>query len=210
MTHAPAADVRPTARSLGPRLSDETLIALGPRRAYETLVAARAHGSWQQVAARAAFVLIVFATAATVMATRVVSVPTLLTVAMCWVFVPAIQLIAGFALCRHPPETRVSLPRAVELLFLAHVPWSVWLLAAGLAAVWIPSGVILVNLIYVTALVPIVWTPRLIAAFCRSVLGCTAAQARLRTIAHQAFTWAIIAGYIILSIQPWARFGGAS
>ena len=79
----------------------------------------------------------------------------------------------------------------------------------ALAALWIPPGRALVNLLYATVLVPLVWTPPLIAGFCRSVLGCSTTQARRRTIAHQAMTWAVILGYAILAVQPWSRTGGA-
>jgi predicted metal-dependent phosphoesterase TrpH len=44
-----------------------------------------------------------------------------------------------------------------------------------------------------------------VAGFCRSVLGCTVAGARRRTLVHQATTWAVIAAYAILAIQPWSH-----
>ena len=55
----------------------------------------------------------------------------LLSQTVCWSFVPALQLVRGSLLIASAPRRRVTFPRAVELLFAAHGPWSLWLVATG-------------------------------------------------------------------------------
>lgn len=189
-----------------PLLSDAWLIATAPSRTFEALVAQDPRGSWPRAGAPIGFSLAVLGVAATVLATRTVALPTLLSVAACWLFVPAIQLAAAAWVCRRAPEPRVSGRRAVELLFTAHLPWTLWLIALALTAVWLdpgPSFDVLLALVFI----PAIWTPVLVLAFCRTVLGCPAPEARRRMMVHQALAWGAIVAFAIATIQPWARYG---
>ena len=90
-----AAEARSTRSHAGLQLSDGMRIALAPARTYEALVASDVPGSWPRALAGPGFPLLVFATAASIAATRVASLPTVLTVAACWAFVPAVQLLTA-------------------------------------------------------------------------------------------------------------------
>ena len=54
-------------------------------------------------------------------------------------------------------------------------------------------------------LVPAVWTTIIVFAFCRTVLGCTPARARLLTALTRTMTWAIFFTYVFLMSGFWAR-----
>lgn len=193
-------------RAREPLLSDAWLVATAPSRTFEALVAADAGGSWPRALAPIAFGLAVLATAATVLATRVVALPTLLSVAASWVVVPLIQLGTAAWLCRGVRKPRVALPRELELLFIAHLPWTLWLIVLAAAALWLDPGPAYDRLL-LGVLVPAIWTPLLLAAFCRRVLGLSPSDARRRTAVHQAMTWGAIVIFAIATIQPWARYG---
>jgi hypothetical protein len=144
-----------------------------------------------------------------VAATHRVSGSLILSQTVCWSFVPALQLATGGVLVWSVRGRRISVARAIELLFAAHGPWSFWLV--GLAgALTITANQFLP---LATAIVPAAWTSIILNVFCREVLGLTAPQARLRTLGHQALTWLLVLGYlevvsqlavrVIDRLQPW-------
>lgn len=101
-----------------------------------------------------------------------------------------------------------SLPSALDLFYVAHGPWSLWLLAIAAAALCLPSGMPHLTLVEATGLVPLVWTARLIYAFNRQVLQQDARQALRRTLLHQAITWALFIGAYAQAVQVWPRILG--
>lgn len=124
--------------------------------------------------------------------------------ALAWSFVFAIQVIGAAILIRRP--TTVSRPRAYDLLFAGHVPWSLWLLAM--------SGFVLLtdnaDLEFAAAvgLIPAMWTARIMFVFCRVVLQITREQARRRLLVHQMFIWSFTVVYIFVAAALWPRFLG--
>ena len=188
--------------------SDAIRVALAPDARYRELAAAADVGSWQRALKGPALAGLVFATCGSVIATTAASLWTILSVALCWLFVPATQLLGAWLMCRRSLTPDLTATRAIELQFLAHAPWSLWLVGLGFASIWFPPKPFL-SLIVVTVLVPAVWTPVILASFCRSVLRLDAHKARRRTAAHQLAIWALIAVYALLSIQPWARMGAS-
>jgi hypothetical protein len=122
-----------------------------------------------------------------------------------WSFVPAIQLLAGMLLIASAPRRAVSVPRAIELFFACHAPWSLWLLFATAWIVLAPMPFPGLGVFALSALVPAVWTATIVSAFCRVALLDGAPRARLRTAAHQASTWTILLGYVFWSGGVWPR-----
>ena len=106
-----------------------------------------------------------------------------------WSVVVALQVAIAVSLIAAPSKRTVGLPRALDLFFASHAPWSLWML---LAAAWStsPFGHRTVPVL-VLALVPIVTTPRMIAAYFREVLELDPRHALGRTAAHQAITWTL-------------------
>ena len=192
------------------RLSNAARVALAPGATYGALAASRAHASWIQALAGPLITAVVLGTTLSVAATHVASLRAVIGVALFWSFVPAVQLFSAWTICRRPPRANVTLPRAIELLFLAHLPYSLWLVGFAAGSFAVPPGPALVNGLLASAVVPVVWTPLLIAAFGRAVLGCTPREARRRTIAHQAITWGVILALAILAYQPWVGSGGGA
>ena len=190
--------------------SDAVRVALAPTRAYSELVAKpHAPSSWFHALAGPALYGLVLGTALSIAATHVASIIGVVSVALFWSFVPAVQLFTAWIVCRNP-SVRIELPRAIELFFLTHLPWSMWLFAAAAGTFWLAPGPTLVQGVVVAALVPLVWTPVMIAAFCRAVLGCSVRDARRRTALHTAITWGVILFLSILADSTWARFGGGA
>lgn len=124
---------------------------------------------------------------------------------LCWSFVPVLQLMTGSMLIATGRERRVSFARGVELLFAAHGPWSLWLVAIGTLQTVTPNQ----NVVFVTALAPAAWTAWLLLAFSGEVLGWPAGRARVRVLAHQAATVLLILGYMELGSRLWVRVIGA-
>ena len=191
-------------------LSDEARLAFAPGATYASLTASRGHASWSRAIAGPLFGALLLGTALSIAGTHVASLPAVLGVGLFWSFAPAFQLLTAWTICRRAPRPRVTLPRAIELLFLAHLPYSLWLVAFAMSSFVLAPGPALVNGLLLTAIVPIVWTPLLSSAFSREVLGCSPREARRLTILHQALTWALILALAILAYQPWTRVGGGA
>jgi hypothetical protein len=115
----------------------------------------------------------------------------------CWSLVIAIQAAIAIAVIAGPARRTVGLPRAFDLFFASHIPWSLWFLAV---AAWAPSPLGRpMTPALVAALAPLVLTPRIIAAFFREVLEMDPRHARVRTAIHQTITW-----LVFLAIASWA------
>ena len=179
----PARDAEVTSKQGRPEViqsSDAVRVALAPTRAYSELVGQpHAPSSWFHALAGPALYGLVLGAALSIAATHVASVVGVVSVALFWSFVPAVQLFTAWIVCRNP-SVPIELPRAIELFFLIHLPWSMWLIAAAAGTFWFAPGPTLVQGVVITALVPLVWTPVMIAAFCRAVLGCSVRDARRR------------------------------
>ncbi len=124
--------------------------------------------------------------------------------AICWAFVPALQVLTGLALVGTAPA--VPRRRAVALLFLGHAPWSVWVLAMGALGLVVPM--LGLGALAISALVPLALTLRILDAFCREVLRLPRAVARRRVLAHQALTWTMVFLYLQTASQFLPRLIG--
>jgi hypothetical protein len=127
-----------------------------------------------------------------------------LTGIVCWSFVSLIQALVAALVIGRVRQRAVSMARALELLFMSHVPWSLWVVVlTGLFTfTTVPLGL---TVTVPSLLIPAAWTAFLISAFCRVVLGCPPAYARLLTTMHQTATWTIFFTYVFLVSGFWAR-----
>lgn len=183
-------------RLLPHRFSNDVRIAITPAETFPLLIAERTRGFWLAALARPAFVAFVLGCVTSMSATGVVSAITILSGTVSWSFVPALQLATGLWLCRRPPAPSTDRLRALELLFQTHVPWTLWILLIGFRLILFPLGQSGLELLLATAIVPAIWTRRLLRVFCIHVLGCDRADARRRTRIHQLTTLAIGVFYI--------------
>jgi hypothetical protein len=122
-----------------------------------------------------------------------------------WSFIPILQLLTGGGLVASAGRRRVSFPRAVELLFAAHLPWSLWLVATTVFQTFRPDPYIVIG----SGAVPIAVTVVLLLAFGREVLCLTGREAKVRVAVHQAATVLLILVYIELATRLSIRIIGA-
>ena len=179
-------------------------LALAPSDTYRHLMAEPVRGTWLRALERPAFVAVIIGTAVTLCAARRVSFDLVVMGIVCWSFVPIIQVVIGAIVIGQARGRPMTLPRCLELLFVGHLPWSLWtLILVGLytfTRVPLPLAVEVLSL-----LVPGVWTTRIVFAFCRTALGCTPARARVLTAAHQTMIWIAFFTYVILVSGFWPR-----
>jgi hypothetical protein len=183
-------------------LSSELKLALAPAATYQTLVDEQTTGPWWMALARAAFYLLLFGALVAITATGHITLGLMFHITLSWNVLIAWQALAGAVIVLPAMDRRVSLSRAFELLFLAYVPWALYGLAmTALAVLAEPDLSALV--VAVTAVVPIAWTSVLVAGFCRTVLGKTAAGARRLTLVHQLVIWGGTFGYVWFAVGGW-------
>jgi len=179
-------------------------LALSPAATYQQLIAEPVRGSWLRAFERVAFVAVMIGTAVTLSSARRLPPALLLVGIVCWSFVPLTQWLIGLVLIGRGRGRPIGVPRCLELLFIGHLPWSLWILImVGLETFTplpIPQTVQALSLV-----VPATWTTIIVSAFCRTALGCTPARAWVLTAAHQAMTWTAFFAYVTLTSGFWPR-----
>lgn len=185
-------------------MSPEIQVMLAPGPTYRRLLLRARPISWVAALGRPAMSAVVLGTSLAVWATGHVSGRLVLSLTVCWSFVIAIQVLAALALIV-PVRRRVTVPTALDLLFVAHGPWSLWLMGS---AVWVimssPIGRP-ARFHAATGLVPAVWTALMVFAFCRVVLECDRRDATRRTLLHQGIIWSVTLGIFAFAVQLWPR-----
>lgn len=186
-------------------LSTAVRFMLGPEEMYRGAVAATTRASWLRALRTPALIAVLLGVITAIAATGRITASLVVSQTLVWAFVPALQVITAAMVIASVRRRRVDFPRALELLFAAHGPWSLWLIVfAASQGVAVNTDVMLAS-----ALVPIAWTAVLVAAFAREVLGLTASSARRRAFAHQAASVALMVIYIELATALWTRIIGA-
>jgi len=180
---------------------------LAPDREYARLAGVIEPAPTWRALSRPALTLLILGAASAAGSTGRVDAALVLSGTLCWSFVVAIQIAAAVVFIRSARPSDVDTRRALELLFLAHGPWSLWILAVAAAAMAVPS-IVSLNVILAGALVPSAWTAALLVAFCRRVLNDDRRRALRRTAGHLAVTWAFILGYLAVATQLWPRILG--
>jgi hypothetical protein len=134
-------------------------------------------------------------------ATRHVTAPLAFDTTLAWMPVVAVQVGIALLLIARPARRTVGVARGLDLFFVGHAPWSLFLLA--LAALPAPLGRPLVPPLWL-ALVPLAMTVRAIAAFFREVLQFGSRRAAAWTMVHQAITWSTFAALYgsAVALQP--------
>jgi hypothetical protein len=185
--------------------SDAVRLLRAPAAEYRARVAVAAGASWRDALAIPALLALMLGLLNATAAAGHVTASLVLDEIVCWSFVPALQLITGASLIASAKTRRVTFPRAIELLFAAHGPWSLWLVATTLLQTVYPDPYIVIG----SGLVPLTVTAFVLGAFGREVLGLSRREARLRVIAHQAVTVLMIVAYIELATRLSVRIIGA-
>lgn len=189
-------------------LTPDVRLLWAPSKTYRQISgmpAGAAPRAWLGAFARAAAPVVVIAVAAAVSATGRVTWALALSGVLCWSFIALLQtLVAAVAIGR--AHSRVGWPRAIELFFLGHAAWSLWLLLAAVIAILAPRVSFEAGLL--TAVIPAIWTAVVVFAFFRHVLGLTPRQSAARTVVYQALMYLAILTYIGWAVQVWPRILG--
>ena len=124
---------------------------------------------------------------------------------MCWSFVPMIQWIIGAVVIGRVYGRPMSMTRCLELLFVGHLPWSLWILARFGATAFTAVNIGRASEVS-SLLIPGLWTTIIVFAFFRMALGCSVTRARNLTIVHQGLIWTTLLIYAFVFSGVWARF----
>jgi hypothetical protein len=173
---------------------------------YRALCAEDRGGSWARALGGPAYSALLIGGITAVAATGRITASLIASGVLCWSLVPLLQIAtaAPFAFRALPPT--MTRARALELWFLAHGPWSLWIFVAlGVLATTTASQ----TWVVATGAVPGMWTARLITVFFREVMRLPIGGAIRRTVAHQAITWALILTYIEVMTATFTRVLGA-
>jgi len=169
------------------RMTAELRLMAAPRPAYAALARAGHRIGPLASLRRPLVAALILGASMTMAATRQAAPAILLSTIACWGSVIVLQIVIALAVIAGPARRTVGIPRALDLFFASHVPWSLWML---FSVAWAPlPGERSLLVVLVAALAPIVLTPRMIAAFFREVLELDPRRAVLRTGVHQAITW---------------------
>ena len=184
-------------------MSPEIALIVAPDRTYAALTARPTRLGFVRALRRPLLVAAVLGTSMALSTTRHVT-PALVssTTAILCVIVIGQILIALSVM----PGTRVQAigrARALDLFFASHAPWSLWLLAAS---AWGPSPPVRSAApVWLAALVPLVLTPRIIAAYFRQVHELDRRRSAVRTILHQILTWGLFLALFGAAVAIWPR-----
>jgi hypothetical protein len=181
-------------------------VARAPNRTYHTFISDEERlGVWRMLR-RPLIVALVIGTAVPIMAVQRVTVGLLVSSALSFSFVVAIQMAVGAAIIATRSSRHASMLRALDLWFAGHVPYSLWLLTVAATFASMPAASM--DLLFALAVIPAVWTAVIVAAFCRQVLGASPAGARWRAALHCVAIWAIGFELVALSAGGWFQVYG--
>jgi hypothetical protein len=164
------------------------------------------HNQRVLIAGRMALIALVIGVSFAVAATERIAISLVVSGTLTWSFVPVLQLLTGLMLVGRPRS--LSVRESLERYFETHWPWTLWILAAAALLLVVPSTRAYGLWLAVTAAVPVIWTVRLLIAYCRDVLGLQVAQARRRVAFHQIVTYSLAFVYIDAAVALWPRIVG--
>jgi hypothetical protein len=184
-------------------MSPEIELIVAPRRTYAALAVSDAPIGVVGALRRPLLAAVVLGTSMAMSCTRHVTPELVFSTTLLLSFVIIGQVVIALVVTSGRDVRAIGRARALDLFFASHAPWSLWLLAA---AVWVPSTVGLPPVpLWLAALVPIVLTPRIIAAYFREVHGFDRRRAVVRTVVHQALTWGVFVALFGVAVAIWPR-----
>jgi hypothetical protein len=178
-------------------VSTEIRLMVSPRATYAALVREPARATLVTALRRPLLVAVVIGVSISILATGRATPVLVAGTTISWSYVVLVQLAVAMLLVAPRARRTVGLARALDLFFAGHAPWSLLALAA---AAWGPSppGRPLWPLL-VLGVVPIILTPRIVAAFFTEVLGVSTRDARRLTVMQQAITWTLFGAIVWVS-----------
>jgi hypothetical protein len=170
-------------------MSPELRLMASPARTYAALARTAPIGPLAALR-RPVLSLAVIGSSVAILATRHATPALVASTMLCWSPVLLAQIAIALAVIAGPARRTVGIWRALDLFFASHAPWSLWLLAL---VAWAPTSGDRSQLpIFLSAVFPILLTPRILAAYFREVLRLEPRAARMRTAVHQGATWTLL------------------
>ena len=196
-------------------LSDEIQVMFAPRVAYRRLAADPPRVGVPALFWRPALVALVIGGFVTLANTGELY-PTLFAgSALAWSWVPLLQMTLAAPLIALFRRRSVPLSSALDLFFVGHGPWSLWLLAFTLLMMSrLPAGMGSLGWLkpmLLSSLVAVAWTWVLLFSFARAVLGASRWAAALFTLLYQSVLWQCAHFYVgaaTYRLWPFAMYGG--
>jgi hypothetical protein len=183
-------------------MSPELGLLFAPRRTYAVLAGAAVPISPLGALRRPLLAATVLGVSLAISATGRVTPALVLSATLTWGYIVMLQLAVALPLVTPAARRTVGVPRALDLFFAGHAPWSLFALAA---AAWAPTplGRSIWPLL-ITLAIPIALTPRILVAFFAEVLRMDRRAARRMTVLHQAITWIIFAVlfWVVNALSP--------
>jgi hypothetical protein len=188
-------------------LFDDFQVAVTPRASYARLVAARHDGRWLDALERPFLYALLVGTCVAIAATGQASFGLIASTTAAWSWVVVVQLVIALAMTRGSATGRtVSEPRAFELWFAGHVPWTLWMLVLAPAVRAYPA--LPLEEILFSMLAPIAWTSAIAAAYGRTVLGRSTVTSWLLAMIHPLAIVGVVLSYVAWSAGGWFRLVG--
>jgi hypothetical protein len=185
----------------------ELFVMRAPLAAYRRL-APDHQVSFAGAMRRPAVAAIAIGTAASILATERVTLTLVLTTTLCWSFIVVVQLFAGLVLIARSRSSIVARAPALDLLFMGHGPWSLWLLAVAAWTAWFPRPESRELIVLGSAIVPWVWTVTILFSFCTIVMRASRREAIVGILLHQFIVWTVAVMYVDFAVALRPRILG--
>jgi hypothetical protein len=184
-------------------VSPEIRAIAAPFATYRALALHHPPARWFIALMRPALVGLVIGTCTTICATGRATLGLVLSGTLCWSFVPAVQFLAAAAIIGSAPRRPVGLARGIDLLFISHGPWSLWLLTMTAWTLAAGEDGPPIDKVFLAAIAAAAWTAVIVFAFCSTVLETSIRGAAVRTVIHQAMIWTVAFVYLLLETPLW-------
>jgi hypothetical protein len=180
-----------------------------PRRGYASLSVSGGTRTWLGACVRPVVAWAVLGASLTIMGTGHISGGSFLPTLAWWVWLPIGQVLIALTVIRGAAARAIGMARALDLFFMGHAPWSLWLLATAAWTAFTSPTRSLILPVPLLGIVPLVWTQVILFAYCREILRLDARAARRRVLLHQGITWGLVVSTWGTAVQLWPRFLGA-
>jgi hypothetical protein len=184
-------------------VSSEIRAIAAPFSTYRALAVNQVPAGWSIGLKRPALVALVIGTSTTICATGRPTLGLVLSGTLCWSIVPAVQILAAAAIIVSATHRPVSLARGIDLVFISHGPWSLWLLTMTAWTLAAGEDGPPIDKVLLAAIVAASWAAVIVFAFCSTILETTIRRAALWTFIHQGIIWTFAFVYVFLETPLW-------
>ena len=175
--------------------SPDVWVMLNPAAAYRLLVREPPGGGIWLVLKRPLLVAFVLGCTMSLITAASLTLRLVGSATIYWSFVPLVETGALAAVCWSERRI-VSFPRAIDLFFTGHGPWTLWLI--GLSAIWsflLPVKAFSLTgavWLYGAGTIVILWSAYIDFCFFRFVFGRNRTRAGRDLLLHRSISWSLI------------------